>query len=106
MQNNRNTDNITEQPSLDPEDWEIALEPYAGNPDAAMVLTINLSVLRSHLTEWTAVNEAMAEIDRAIEVLFMHSQFHSVSYLLFRQFAEGKLSFEQQTMLKTLGIKF
>lgn len=29
-----------------------------------------------------------------------------VSYLLFRRMAEGKLSFEQQTMLKTLGIKF
>jgi hypothetical protein len=29
-----------------------------------------------------------------------------ISYVLFRQIAEGKLNFDQQTMLKTLGVKF
>jgi hypothetical protein len=100
-----NTDNLTESPLLDTEDWEIALQPYEANPDAALLLSVNLSMLKLHITEATTISEAMAELDRAIEVLFLHSQFHDVSYLLFRQMAEGKLSFEQQTMLKTLGIK-
>jgi|SRR5687767_5653520 len=105
MPNNRNTENITEHPWLDAEDWEIALEPYEGNPDAALVLGVNFAVLRSHLSEWTTVNEAIAEIDRAMSALFLHTHFHKISYVLFRQMAEGKLSFEQQTMLKTLGVK-
>src|SRR5688572_33487885 len=106
MPNNRNTDNVVEHSWLDAEDWEIALQPYDANPDAALLLSVNLSQLRNHITESTAINEAMAELDRAIEVLFLHSQFHEVSYLLFRQMADGKLSFEHQTMLKTSGIKF
>jgi hypothetical protein len=40
--------------------------------------------------------------------LFLHTHFHKVkvSYVLFREMAEEKLGFEQQTLLKTLGIKF
>lgn len=102
MPNNPNTDDIAEQPWLDVADWEIAFVPYEDRPDAAHVLSMNLTVLKSHISE----PEAIAELDRALDVLFLHSQFHDVSYLLFRRMAEGKLSFEQQTMLKTLGIKF
>lgn len=32
MPDNRNTDNPSEHLPLDIEDWEIALEPYEGNP--------------------------------------------------------------------------
>jgi hypothetical protein len=38
MPDNRNTENNTEHPWLDAEDWEIALQPYAGDPDAALIL--------------------------------------------------------------------
>ena len=97
----------TESPLLDTEDWEIALQPYEANPDAAHTLSVNLAMLKTHIaSEPPSIEEAIQEIDRALEVLFLFSTFHGVSYLLFRQFAEGKLSFEQQTMLKTLGIKF
>ena len=106
MRNNRNTDNLTEHPWLDIDDWTIALEPYGGNPDAAVLLSVNLTMLKTHITDPDQISEAVAELDRALEVLFLHSTFHDVSYLLFRQMAEGKLSFDQQAMLKTLGIKF
>jgi|SRR5687768_15278244 len=106
MPNNRNTENITEHPWLDAEDWEIALQPYAGDPDAALVLGVNFAVLQSHIAEPDKINEAIEELDRAMSALFLHTHFHKISYVLFRQMAEGKLSFDQQTMLKTLGIKF
>lgn len=46
-----NTDNVAEHPWLDAEDWEIALQPYAGNPDAALMLAIHLTVLKSHIAD-------------------------------------------------------
>ena len=106
MPNNRNTDNPTESPWLDTEDWTIAFEPYDEYPEAAHTLSMNLALLRTHISsEPSNIKEAIEELDRAIGVLFFHSQYHDVSYLLFRRMTEGKLSFEEQKILKSLGIK-
>jgi hypothetical protein len=34
------------------------------------------------------------------------TQFHEASYVLFRRLAEGKLTHEEEKILKALGIKF
>ena len=106
MLDNPNTDNVSEQPWLDAEDWEIALQPYAGNPDAALVLAVHFTVLKNHLNaEPINLEETLNEIDLAVEVLFMHSRLHDTCYVLFRKLAEGKLSVEEEKMLKLLGYK-
>ena len=50
MPNNPNTDYENESASLDAEDWEIALKPYFGYPDAALDLARNLMTIRECLT--------------------------------------------------------
>ena len=105
MPKHRNTDN-TEQHWLDAEDWEIALQPYQGHPYAAYLLGVNFTILRGHLEDPLTINDAFEELDRAMQVLYMHTQFHEVSYVLFRRLAEGKLTLEEEEVLKSLGIKF
>ena len=106
MLDNPNTDNVSEQPWLDAEDWEIALQPYAGNPDAALVLAIHFTLLKSRIADQPInLAEAISELDRGVEVLFMHTRLHDTCYVLFRKLAEGKLSVEEEKMLKLLGYK-
>lgn len=38
--------------------------------------------------------------DRGLEVLFTHTQMHDVSNVLFRRLTEGKLTYEEEKMLK------
>jgi len=41
-----------------------------------------------------------------MDVLFPFTQFHELSYDLFVRFADGKLTTEEEEMLKALGVKF
>lgn len=92
---------------LDAEDWEIAFEVYEGNPGAALSLGFNLMVLKAYLAvEPIRLEEVIESIDQAMEVLFPFTQFHEVSYLLFRRLAEGKLTREEEKILEALGVKF
>src|SRR5688500_18832788 len=61
---NDNTDTVIEHPWLDVEDWEIPLRPYEDNPDAAVMLSINLAILQRHVAEPSLHSEAIEEIDR------------------------------------------
>jgi hypothetical protein len=64
-------------------------------------------VLKSYLAiEPLNIYEAIEGIDRAMEVLYLYTQFHEASYVLFRRLAEGKLTHEEEKILKALGIKF
>jgi len=102
-----NTDNSTEHPVLDTEDWEIAFEPYEGHPGPALMLGFNLTVLKSYIAvEPLKIQEAIDSLDRAMEVLFQHSQFHEVAYGLFHRLVEGQLTLEEEELLKSLGLKF
>ena len=103
---NRNTQIVIEQPDIDLDDWEIALRPYEEDPDRAMLLGVCLTVLKGHIADKPRkLDAAIAELDRALEALYLHSHFRDVSFVLFRRMAEGTLSLEEQQMLKTLGIK-
>lgn len=52
------------------------------------------------------IKEAVEGIARALEVLFHHTEFHEVSYALFVKLSGGKLSLEEERMLRALGVKF
>jgi hypothetical protein len=106
MPNNRNTDNQSEQP-LDNIDWEIAFVAYEGNPGAALMLAFNLVILESYLSiEPIKIQEAIAGIHRGVEVLFPYTQFHDVAHDMFLRLVEGRLTSEEEDILKSLGIKF
>jgi len=95
------------EPPLDAEDWEIAFAPYEGNPGAALRLGFNLMVLKSYLAvEPLKIQAAIEGIDRGIEALFPHTQFREVSYDLFLKVVEGRLTLEEEQILKAMGIKF
>lgn len=99
--------NPTEQPPLDTEGWEIAFEPYEGHPGSALMLGFNFMVLKAYLViEPFKIAEAIEGLDRAIEVLFHHSQFHEVAYRMFLKVAGGELTLEEEELLKSLGLKF
>ena len=104
MPDNDNTDSVIEHPWLDFDDWEIALRPYEGNPEAALMLSVNFAILQSHITP-DLIKEATEELDRALEVLFLRTKFPDVSYSMFRRLVQGTLSVEEQEMLKSLGIE-
>ena len=99
--------NPTEQPPLDYESWEIAFVAYEHYPIEALMLGANIIVLKAYLLiEPPRLAEAIEGLDRAMEVLFHHSQFHQVAYEMFRRVAGGQLTFEEEEMLKALGLKF
>ena len=98
---------ITENEPLDTEDWELALEPFKGNPGAALMLGYNFMVLKSYLAvEPLRIQQANEGIDRGLEVLYPYTQFHEVSIRMFRRLIEGKLTLEEEEKLKALGIEF
>jgi hypothetical protein len=99
-------DVVVDEP-LDAEDWEIALAPYEGNPGAALTLGFHFMILKSYLSvEPLKIQDAIKAIDRAVEVLFPMTQFHEVCEELFRKVIERKLTFEEDQMLRAIGIEF
>ena len=102
MQDNPNT----EDPLVDPEEWELAFEPYEEKPYAALTLGFNLAALRSELDSQLIKSETVMEaLDLAMELLFPYTDFHNASFDLFLRFAEGKLTLEEEQMLIALGVK-
>jgi hypothetical protein len=101
MQDNRNTEN---QP-LDNEDWQIALEPYEGDPQAAITLAFHLAEIKRSISSLN-MHEALAAIDRAIDSLYEHSDFRSVSRDLFLIAIKGQLTADREELLRQLGIRF
>jgi hypothetical protein len=64
-------------------------------------------VLKAYLAvEPLQLEEALEGLDRALEAIYPYTQFHRVSYKLFRNVVEGKMTLEQEELLKKLGIKF
>ena len=52
------------------------------------------------------IREAVEGIDRGLEVLFRFTQFHEVAYELWRKIVEGRLTLEEEGLLKSLGLRF
>ena len=105
MQDNPNTEN--DRYPLETEDWILAFAPYYGEPAAALSLGVNLMILRSYLSVMPIkISESVEALDRAMNVLFPFTQFHEFSFDLFVRFADGKLTMEEEEILKALGVKF
>ena len=99
MLENRNTENAP----LDAEDWQIAFEPYVKHPILALVLAHHLSALQDYLQS-DAVG-ATAAINRAVDSLYEHSEFRSVSLELFRATVQGRMTAEVENLVNQLGIR-
>jgi len=107
MQEDPNTDNKTPHMLMDCEDWDIAFEPYEGNPRAALNLGFKIGILRAYLDAQTIkARPAIEALDLAMEMLFPYTEFHEVSFDLFVRLAESRLTFEEEQMLNALGIDF
>jgi hypothetical protein len=110
MQDNPSTDNTntqTHEIDMNREDWELAFEPLEKNSFAVLKLGFNFAIMRKYLdTQLFKPRPVMEALDQAMEVLFALTEFHDVSFNLFLKFTEGQLTFEEEQMLRALGVKF
>jgi hypothetical protein len=105
MQDNPNTED--ERYRLDTEDWILAFAPYDGEPRAALSLGVNLMILKSYLAVMPLkISESVEALDSAMELLFPFTEFYDMSFDLFVRLADGKLTLEEEEILKALGVKF
>ena len=112
MQDNPSTDHTDEADDhgigfdIDRRDWELAFEPLEGTGYAVIKMGFNIRTLRKHLDEQLfKPRPVMEALDLAMEVLFPLTDFHKASFDLFLKFTDGKLTFEEEQMLKALGVK-
>jgi hypothetical protein len=101
MLENRNT--IPVSPPLDAEDWQIAFEPYLNHPFLALALAQHLTALQDYVQ--SDAIKATAAINRAVDALYEHSEFRSVSLELFRATVQGRLSVDLENLIHQLGIR-
>lgn len=102
-----NTNNQTKYFDIDRDDWDVALEPYEGNPYSALMLGYNLVTMRTHLDSQPLKSRpVITALDLAVEALFPYTDFHNASFDLFLKFTQGKLTFDEEQMLNALAIKF
>ena len=99
MQENRNIEN----PPLDCEDWQIAFAAYVKHPFLALALAQHLSALQDIVQSDTG--KATAAINRAVDALYEHSEFRSVSLELFRATVQGRLTTDRENLIHQLGIR-
>jgi hypothetical protein len=105
--NMKSTDAQTHEIDLDREDWEVAFEPLEKNSFPVLKLGFNFAIMRKYLdSQLFKPRPVMEALDDAMTVLFGLTEFHDVSFNLFLKFSEGKLSFEEEQMLRALGVKF
>ena len=65
----------------------------------------NIRMLRKYLdAQLFKPRPVMEALDLALEVLFPYTDFHKASFNLFLKFTDGELTFEEEQMLKALGV--
>ena len=102
MQDNPNTKNSP----LDAEDWQIAFEVYEGHPIDAFSLAHKLIAVQQCLQgERKRIPDAVTVLDQAVDTLYEHTEFRSVSHELFRAAVEGRITTEQEALIRELGIR-
>ena len=68
---------------------------------------MNLTILASHVgVEPRMIDEAMAALKCAVEVLYPYTQFHGVCHDIYLKVVGGKLTLEEEEVLKKMGLKF
>jgi hypothetical protein len=105
MQDNPSTENVTYDPLVERDLWEQAFEPFEGEHYAALRLGFNFAMIRNfYETQLITHPPVLESPEIAMYVLFKYSEFHDASYELFIRLTEGKLTAEEEQMLKALGI--
>ena len=100
------TDDQTQPFDMEREDWEIAFAPFEGHPFAALRMGFNIATIRKDLNGLLLKSRPVMEtLELAMEVLFPYTDFHKASFDLFLKFTDGKLTFDEEQMLKALGVK-
>ena len=105
MQEDANTDTENVTSTIDPEDWQLALQSYEEDPEHALSLAFLLTEVRQ-LIRALKMCEALEELEVAIDCLYEHSDFRNVSRELFEKVIEGKMRPDKETLLRQLGIQF
>ena len=91
---------------LDPEQWELVLQVYAGHRVPALTLAYQLiEIKRSLKRGQKGIQDAIAGLDLAVEALYPHTDFHKMARTLFKLTIEGRLKPEQEEKLRNLGVK-
>ena len=91
---------------LDPEQWELVLQIYAGHPVEALTLAYQLiEIKRSLKRGQKGIPDAIAALDLAVEALYPHTDFHKMGRQLFQLTIEGRLKPDQEEKLRELGVK-
>ena len=76
-------------------------------PYAALTLGFNLAALRTELDGLLIKSRPVMEsLDLAMEILFPFTSFHDASFDLFIKFTQVGLTFEEEQMVRALGVKF
>lgn len=105
--NTNNTGDQIEEPTLDCGDWKLAFEPLEGHAYAASRMGFNIRWLRKRLdAQLFKPRPVMEALDVAMRVLFPYTDFHEASFEMFLKFTDGELTFEEEQMLRALGVKF
>jgi len=105
MPENDNTYNQTQDPLMDREDWEIAFEAFKGTGYTAISMGQNIRMLYKYLdSQLFKPRPVMEALDLAMEVLFPMTDFHKATFELFLKYADCHLTFEEEQMLKALGV--
>ena len=105
MQDNPNTEDLTQDALVERDLWEQAFEPFEGEHYAALRLGFNFAMIRNFYEGQLIIHPPVLEsLDLAMEVLFGYSEFHDASFKLFIRLTEGRLTAEEEQMLNALGI--
>jgi len=112
MQDNPSTEETDDTGSntpyfeMDREDWELAFEHFKGTGYTAIKMGQNLRMLYKYLdTQLFKPRPVMEALDLALEVLFPLTEFHKTTFDLFLKSVDCELTFEEEQMLRALGIK-
>jgi hypothetical protein len=104
-----NTDTGSNTPYFEMEcsDWELAFEPLKGDAFAALRMSFNIRQVRNYLdAQLFKPRPVMEALDLAMEVLFPYTDFHKASFDLFLKYTVAGLTFQEEEMLRALGVKF
>ena len=92
---------------MDHGDWQLAFEAFKDNAFAAKRMGFNLRMIHHYLdAQLFKPHPVMEALDLAMEVLFPYTDFHKASFDLFLKYTDAGLTFQEEEMLKALGVKF
>jgi hypothetical protein len=92
MPDNPSTDNPSEDPYPDAEDWQVVFQAYADFPVLAFILAQHFDCLKELIRRGPqGAIEAIATLGQAIESLQRHTKFRDAEHAIYLLAVAGKL---------------